>query len=46
MSEHFAEDVHDGFDFEASGEKRKAIGGPALQMIDRQIETLRAILNQ
>jgi len=46
LSDQFAEDVHGVFDFEASVEKRRAIGGPALQMIDRQIETLQAILNK
>lgn len=46
LSDHFTEDIRGVFDFEASVEKRKAIGGPALQMIDRQIETLQAILNK
>jgi len=46
LSDKFAEDVHGVFDFEASVEKRRAIGGPALQMIDRQIETLQAILDK
>lgn len=46
MSDKFTDDVHGVFDFEASVEKRRAIGGPALQMIDRQIESLQAILDK
>ena len=46
LSDAFTEDVHGVFDFEASVEKRRAIGGPALQMIDRQVETLQAILDK
>jgi argininosuccinate lyase len=46
LSDKFTDDVHRVFDFEASVEKRRAIGGPALQMIDRQIETLQAILDK
>jgi len=46
LNDKFTEDVHEVFDFEASVEKRRAIGGPALQMIDRQVETLQAILNK
>jgi argininosuccinate lyase len=46
LSDKFAEDVHGVFDFEASVEKRRAIGGPALQMIDRQVKTLQAILEE
>ena len=46
LSDKFAEDVHSLFDFEASVEKRRAIGGPALQMIDRQVKTLQAILDK
>ena len=46
LSGEFTEDVHGVFDFEASVEKRQAIGGPALQMIDRQVETLQGILDK
>ena len=46
LSDAFTEDVHGVFDFEASVEKRRAIGGPALQMIDRQVGTLQAILDK
>ena len=46
LNEKFTEDVHGLFDFEASVEKRRAIGGPALQMIDRQVKTLQAILDK
>ena len=46
LSNEFAEDVHSVFDFEASVEKRQAIGGPALQMIDRQVATLQGILDK
>jgi len=46
LNDKFAEDVHSVFDFEASVEKRRAIGGPALQMIDRQVETLRVVLGK
>jgi len=46
MSDTFAEDVYGVFDFEASVEKRQAIGGPALQMIDRQVKTLQGILDK
>jgi argininosuccinate lyase len=37
----FTEDVHDVFDFEASVERRSAIGGPSRKMIQRQISALR-----
>lgn len=46
LSDKFTEDVYSVFDFEASVEKRRAIGGPALQMIDRQIKTLQEILDK
>lgn len=46
LSGEFDEDVHSLFDFEASVEKRRAIGGPALEMIDRQVKTLQAILEK
>lgn len=40
----FEEDVSGVFDFEASVERRTAIGGPSLQMIERQVAVLRGIL--
>jgi argininosuccinate lyase len=40
----FTEDVHDVFDFEASVERRSAIGGPSRQMIQRQVSALRTAL--
>ena len=46
LSGEFTEDIRGVFDFEASVEKRQAIGGPALQMIDRQVETLQGILDK
>lgn len=42
----FEEDVVGVFDFEASVERRAAIGGPSLQMIERQVSVLRKELNQ
>jgi len=40
----FTEDVRDVFDFEASVERRSAIGGPSRKMIQRQISALRTAL--
>ncbi len=37
LSPHFSEDVMPVFDFEASVEKRNAIGGPSRAMIQRQV---------
>jgi argininosuccinate lyase len=37
----FGDDVHGVFDFEASVERRQAIGGPSRAMIDRQVAVLR-----
>jgi argininosuccinate lyase len=37
----FGDDVHDVFDFEASVERRQAIGGPSRAMLDRQVAVLR-----
>ena len=42
----FEEDVSAVFDFEASVERRQAIGGPSRVMIDRQVAVLRASLAQ
>lgn len=44
LNEKFTDDVRDVFDFEASVERRSAIGGPSRKMIQRQISTLRAAL--
>ncbi|PPR02197.1 hypothetical protein CVT24_011424 [Panaeolus cyanescens] len=44
LHEKFTEDVFNVFDFEASVERRQAIGGPSRKMIARQIETLRSAL--
>lgn len=44
LNPNFTEDVRDVFDFEASVERRNAIGGPSRAMVARQIETLRAYL--
>jgi argininosuccinate lyase len=41
----FGDDVHDVFDFEASVERRQAIGGPSRVMIDRQVAVLREKLD-
>ena len=45
LSPKFEEDIVSVFDFEKSVENRNAIGGTSLQMIDRQVETLRKALN-
>lgn len=42
----FEEDVSGVFDFEASVERRAAIGGPSLETIKRQVDTLRKALAQ
>lgn len=44
LNENFSDDIHDVFDFEASVERRSAIGGPSRKMIQRQISALRAAL--
>jgi argininosuccinate lyase len=44
LSEHFGPDVMDVFDFEASIERRQAIGGPARVTIERQVAVLRKAL--
>jgi argininosuccinate lyase len=41
LNNKFADDVHGVFDFEASVERRSAIGGPSRKMILRQISVLR-----
>lgn len=45
LSQHFTDDVMDIFDFEVSVEKRKAIGGPAREMIQRQVDVARKRIN-
>ncbi|KAG8833434.1 argininosuccinate lyase [Serendipita sp. 400] len=42
----FEEDVAAVFDFEASVERRAAIGGPSLKMIERQVAVLKGALSQ
>jgi len=44
LNKNFSDDIHDVFDFEASVERRSAIGGPSRKMIQRQISALRAAL--
>lgn len=42
----FSEDIFQVFDFEASVERREAIGGTSRKMVDRQISVLRAELEK
>lgn len=42
----FDDDVHTVFDFEASVERRQAIGGPSRIMIARQVSVLREMLSK
>ncbi|KAF8488778.1 argininosuccinate lyase [Gautieria morchelliformis] len=44
LSDKFESDVKEVFDFEASVEKRDAIGGTSLRMVNRQISVLRGAL--
>ena len=44
LDERFEDDVLDVFDFEASVERRTAIGGTSRETLDRQIAVLRATL--
>ena len=44
LHEKFGDDVAQVFDFEASVERRMAIGGPSRKTLDRQISVLRAAL--
>lgn len=44
LSDKFTEDVHGVFDFEASVERRNAIGGPSRETVARQVQVLRAAL--
>jgi len=44
LHEKFSEDVLQVFDFEASVERRTAIGGPSRKTLERQISVLRAAL--
>ncbi|KAF5365795.1 hypothetical protein D9758_003246 [Tetrapyrgos nigripes] len=46
LNDKFEEDVKNVFDFEASVERRQAIGGPSRKMVDRQISVLREALKQ
>ncbi|KIJ68996.1 hypothetical protein HYDPIDRAFT_144528 [Hydnomerulius pinastri MD-312] len=45
LHEKFTDDVVQVFDFEASVERRTAIGGPSRKTLDRQISVLRAALD-
>jgi len=45
LHEEFSDDVFSVFDFEASVERRQAIGGTSRKMVDRQIDVLRTVLN-
>jgi argininosuccinate lyase len=45
LHEEFSDDVFGVFDFEASVERRQAIGGTSRKMVDRQIDVLRTVLN-
>ena len=45
-SDKFQQDVMQVFDFEASVEKRDAIGGTSLRMVERQVAALRQILSE
>lgn len=44
LSDKFEDDVKQVFDFETSVEKRDAIGGTSLRMVNRQIRVLRESL--
>ncbi|OBZ75687.1 putative argininosuccinate lyase [Grifola frondosa] len=46
LHEKFDEDVLAVFDFEASVERRQAIGGPSRRMVERQISILREALSK
>jgi argininosuccinate lyase len=45
LSDKFEEDIFDVFSFEASVERRNAIGGTSKEMVERQIGVLRNVLN-
>jgi argininosuccinate lyase len=44
LSDKFTEDVTTVFDFEASIERRNAIGGPSRETVKRQVRVLREFL--
>ena len=46
LSDQFEEDVVKVFDFEASVERREAIGGTSRKMVERQISVLRELLEK
>ncbi|KAJ7273600.1 argininosuccinate lyase [Mycena haematopus] len=46
LNEHFSEDVHSVFNFQASVERRESIGGTSKKMIERQVSVLREVLKQ
>lgn len=45
LHELFTEDIHEVFNFEASVERRNAIGGPSREMVARQIAYLRSSIS-
>ncbi|KAJ7219169.1 argininosuccinate lyase [Mycena pura] len=46
LNQNFDDDVRDVFDFVASVERRNAIGGTSLMMVERQVSVLREVLNK
>lgn len=44
LSNKFAEDIPDVFNFVASVERRESIGGTSKKMVERQIQVLRNVL--
>lgn len=45
LSSLFTKDVETVFDFESSVEKRNAIGGTSIEMVERQVQVLRKAFN-
>ncbi|KAJ7470656.1 argininosuccinate lyase [Mycena latifolia] len=46
LNENFSEDIHTVFNFEASVERREAIGGTSKKMVERQVSVLREVLRK
>lgn len=46
LHKEFTEDIYDVFNFEASVERRQAIGGTSKNMVERQISVLRSELQK
>ena len=44
LCDKFGDDVHEVFNFEASVERRNAIGGTSREMVERQVSVLRKAL--